>query len=80
MKYEKYKKYPLVYFLFTRLITFLAKRVSFTFAIALFSVIGSWFAVVFAIMLVTSFHHFPPDLLKTGIWIAVMTTAFTTLL
>ena len=80
MKYEKYKKYPLVYFLLTRLITFLAKRVSFTFAIVLFSVIGSWFAVVFAIMLVTSFHHFPAEMVRTGIWIAGITTTFTTVL
>jgi signal transduction histidine kinase/CheY-like chemotaxis protein len=80
MKYEKYKKYPLVYFLLTRLITFLAKRVSFTFAVSVFSVIGAWFAVFFAIMLVTSFHHFSPELVKTGTLIAVITTSFTTLL
>ncbi len=80
MVFQEYRKYPVVYFILARILSRVAKAFSFGFAVSLLTVPGSWFSVVYAVMLVTSFHHFPPEIVKTGIWIAGITTGFTTIL
>ena len=80
MNFMEYRRYPVVYWLLTRAFAVMAKHISFGFSVSVLSVMGSWFSVVYAFMLVTSFHHFPPELVRTGIWIAGITTGCTTLL
>jgi len=58
----------------------LARKVSYTFAVALFSVVGSWFATLYAIFLVTSLTKFDPGFVDTGIIIGIIATTCTTIL
>jgi len=76
----EYRKYPVVYAILTRVFPALIRFTSFGFAVSVLSVSGSWFSVVFAVMLVTSFHNSPPELVQTGIWIAGISTTFTTMI
>jgi signal transduction histidine kinase/DNA-binding response OmpR family regulator len=79
MNFLEYRKYPVVYFILTRVFPAIIRITSFGFAVSALSVSGSWFAVIFTAMLVTSFHHSSPELVRTGIWIAGLATTFTTM-
>ncbi|MBN2397026.1 MAG: response regulator [Deltaproteobacteria bacterium] len=79
MNFLEYRKYPVVYFILTRVFPVIIRVTSFGFAVSALSVSGSWFAVIFTVMLVTSFHDSPPELIRTGIWIAGISTTFTTM-
>ncbi|HBB92837.1 MAG: hypothetical protein A2X22_03665 [Bacteroidetes bacterium GWF2_49_14] len=80
MSFNSYKKHQPSDFFPGRLIQGLAKRISFTFSIALFSVVGSWFAVLYAALLVISLHKYTDDLKDTAIIIGIVSTTFTTIL
>jgi len=80
MPLNQYGKYRFTGFFIGTIFAGLARRISFTFAVALFSVIGSWFATLYAILLVTSLHEYPPDMVQTGIIIGIAATAVTTIL
>ena len=80
MNFLEYRRYPVVYWILNRGFAVIAKHISFGFAVTILSVAGSWFSVVYAFMLVTSFHHFPPELVKAGAVTAGITTACTTVL
>ncbi len=80
MSFKSIKDYQPSDFILARLIKGIAKRISFTFSIALFSVIGSWFAVLYATLLVISLHKFTDNLKDTAILIGVVTTTCTTIL
>jgi len=80
MAIQAYRNYRIANILFSRIFAGFSRRFSFTFAIALFSVIGSWFAVLYATLLVMSLHDYPPELTKTTILIGIISTSCTTLL
>lgn len=80
MPLQQFQSYRVIGFFLRTIFSGLARRVSFTFAVALFSVIGSWFATYYAILLVSSLHAFPPEVLKSGILVAIIATASTTLI
>jgi signal transduction histidine kinase/CheY-like chemotaxis protein len=80
MALQVYKNYRIANVLFSRIFAGLSRRTSFTFAIALFSVMGSWFAVLYATLLVISLHKFDPELTHTTILIGVISTTCTTIL
>ncbi len=80
MPLNKYSDYRLTRIFFRTIFSGLARKVSFTFAVALFSVIGSWFAVTYAIILVSALIHVDKEILKTGILIGAISTSCTTIL
>jgi len=81
MPLNQYDNYRFTGFFFRTIFSGLARKVSFTFAVALFSVIGSWFATLYAILLVTSLYsEFPDGIVDTGIVIGIVSTTCTTIL
>lgn len=80
MSLQQYRDYRFTGFFFRTIFSGLALKISFTFAVALFSVIGSWFATLYAILLVTSLYKFPIEIVQTGITIGIISTACTTIL
>jgi signal transduction histidine kinase/DNA-binding response OmpR family regulator len=80
MPLQKFRNFRFTGFFIRTIFSGLARRISFTFAVALFSVIGSWFATLYAILLVTSLHKYPAEFVHTGILIGIISTSCTTLL
>ncbi len=80
MPLQKYSDYRLTGIFFRTIFSGLARKVSFTFAVALFSVVGSWFAVTYAIILVSALIHVDKEILNTGILIGAISTSCTTIL
>ncbi len=80
MPLQKFNDYRFTGLFFRIIFGGIARRVSFTFAIALFSVMGSWFAVTYAIILVTALIDVDPQIRTTGIIIGAICTSFTTIL
>jgi signal transduction histidine kinase/CheY-like chemotaxis protein len=80
MPLQQYRDYRITGFFLGNIFSGLARRISFTFAVALFSVVGSWFAMLYAILLVTSLHKFPDEFVSTGILIGAISTSCTTIL
>ena len=80
MPLQQYRDYRFTGFFFRVIFSGLAKKVSFTFAIALFSVVGSWFAVIYSIVLVTNLVGIEDSVKDTGILIGAVATACTTIL
>jgi signal transduction histidine kinase/CheY-like chemotaxis protein len=80
MGLEQYRDYRITGLFIGKVFSVLARKISFTFAVALFSVLGSWFAVVYAILLVTSLHEYPKAVVTGGITIGLIATTCTTLL
>jgi len=80
MPFQKFQKYRLTRFFLIAVFARLANKISFTFAIALFSVIGSWFATYYAILLVPSIHFIDPEIIRSGIIVAIISTSSTTIL
>ncbi|MFA6126674.1 MAG: response regulator [Bacteroidales bacterium] len=81
MSLDQYHNYRFTGIFFRTIFSGLARRISFTFAVALFSVVGSWFATVYAILLVVSLvPGFSPELVHTGTIIGAVATSCTTIL
>jgi len=81
MALQQFNNHRITGFFIGTIFSGLARRVSFTFAVALFSVVGSWFATYYAILLVTSLYDFHSEILvKTGILIGIISTTCTTIL
>jgi signal transduction histidine kinase/CheY-like chemotaxis protein len=80
MALQAYRKYRIANILFSRIFAGLAKRTSFTFAIALFSVMGSWFAVLYATLLVIGLHDYPVELRHDTVFLGIIATTCTTIL
>jgi signal transduction histidine kinase/CheY-like chemotaxis protein len=80
MPLNQYRDYRVTGFFIGTIFSGLARRFSFTFAVALFSVVGSWFATLYAILLVTSLYKFDGKIVATGVIIGAISTSCTTLL
>lgn len=80
MPLRKYREYRFTGFFIGTIFSGLARKVSFTFAVAIFSVVGSWFATLYAILLVTSMHGYAPGIVRTGITFGIISTCCTTVL
>jgi signal transduction histidine kinase/DNA-binding response OmpR family regulator len=80
MPLQQYSNYRITGFFIRNIFSGLARKVSFTFAIALFSVVGSWFATFYAILLVNSLNIFEKEVLHTGAMIGAIATLCTTTL
>ncbi|MCX6225367.1 MAG: ATP-binding protein [Bacteroidia bacterium] len=80
MPLQKFRDYRFTGFFMGTIFAGLARKISFTFAVALFSVVGSWFAILYAILLVTSLYKFPEEIVHTGILIGIISTSCTTIL
>lgn len=79
MPLRQYQDYRVTGFFMGTIFAGLARKISFTFAVALFSVIGSWFATLYAILLVTSLYKFPAEVVHMGILIGIISTSCTTI-
>ncbi len=83
MALQHYHNYRLTGFFIKKIFSELARRTSFTFAVAIFSVVGSWFATFYAILLVKSQQDsqlIPDNIISVGITIGIIATTCTTLL
>ena len=90
MSLQQYQNYRLTGLFFRTIFSWLARKISFTFAVALFSVVGSWFATLYAILLVVSqldikyFSGLTKEtldlIINQGVLIGIISTTCTTIL
>lgn len=80
MPLQQYSDYRLTGIFFRTIFSGLARKFSFTFAVALFSVMGSWFAVTYAIIFVSALIKVEEEILDAGILIGAISTTCTTIL
>jgi len=80
MPIQPYRKYGFLSFVLGSVFSPLAEKISFGFAISFFSVIGAWFASLYAGFLVLGIHDFTGSAIKNGIMVVILATTTTTIL
>ncbi|MCK5822178.1 MAG: response regulator [Bacteroidales bacterium] len=80
MPLQQYRKYRFLRFVLGSVFSPLAEKVSFGFAISLFSVIGAWIASLYSGFLVLGVHDFTGSAIQNGLMITIVATTTTTIL
>lgn len=80
MPLNSYRKYRLLRFFLGSIFRPLAEKISFGFAVSVFSIPGSWIASLYAGFLVMGLYKFDGATIKTGIMAIVFANAITTIL
>lgn len=80
MPLQPYHKYGFLRFILKSVFSPLAEKISFGFAVSLFSVTGAWFASLYAGFLVLGVHDFTGSAIKNGLMAIIIATTTTTIL
>lgn len=80
MPLQPYHKYGFLRFILRSVFSPLAEKISFGFAVSLFSVTGAWFASLYAGFLVLGVHDFTGSAIKNGFMAIIIATTTTTIL
>lgn len=80
MPLQPYHKYGFLRFILRSVFSPLAEKISFGFAVSLFSVTGAWFASLYAGFLILGVHDFTGSAIKNGLMAIIIATTTTTIL
>ncbi|MEA1877119.1 MAG: response regulator [Bacteroidota bacterium] len=80
MPLQPYRKYGFLRFILRSVFSPLAEKISFGFAVSLFSVTGAWFASLYSGFLVLGVHDFTGSAIKNGLMAIIVATTTTTII